>query len=145
MDTSWYFEKFGRSIGPISMYELECAGGEHRLTDCSYIHNKNLITHTNDWSITCKNGKIVEISVANNNYYENIVHTLICLDGPQSGDVRLYQFIYRPNYSNGRVEVYLLGKWGTVTTPWTQENAEVVCRQLYGYNSHAGKHFCVYM
>ena len=66
VDTSWYFEKFGRGIGPISMYQLECTGGEHRLTDCSYIHNKNLITHTNDWSITCKNGKIVEISVASN-------------------------------------------------------------------------------
>ena len=52
------------------------------------------------------------------------------LDGFESGDVRLSSTSYY-----GQVEVFLSGRWQPVSDSdmsWTQENADVVCREL-GY------------
>ena len=58
------------------------------------------------------------------------------LDGPSSGEVRLYYSYYPPylNYYYGLVEVYLSEEWGTVANDgsWTLGDGEVICRQL-GY------------
>lgn len=51
--------------------------------------------------------------------------------GPESGDVRLSS----DSYYRGEVNVFLSRKWIPVAasdTSWTQENAQVVCREL-GY------------
>ena len=63
------------------------------------------------------------------------------LDGPHSGDVRLFYSYYIPDNYYGRVEVFLSEAWGTViANSWTQENGEVVCRQLgYNYTSKIAK------
>ena len=53
------------------------------------------------------------------------------LDGPVSGEVRLYFDRYSISYSErGRVEVYISEEWGTVSGTWTLQNAEIVCSQL---------------
>ena len=61
--------------------------------------------------------------------------TLI-LDGPSSGEVRLYYYYYQHylNFYYGLVEVYLSEEWGTVAIDgsWTLEDGVVICRQL-GY------------
>ena len=56
------------------------------------------------------------------------------IDGPSSGEVRLYYSYYCPIYYYGLVEVYLSEEWGTVANDgsWTLEDGEVICRQL-GY------------
>ena len=54
----------------------------------------------------------------------------MCVDGPKSGQVRLYRTDYLPSDYLGLVEVYISDEWGTVTGSWTPQNAEVVCSQL---------------
>ena len=57
---------------------------------------------------------------------------LIFIDGPVSGEVRLYYRYSSPSYYHGLVEVYntMSEEWGTVAGSWTLQNADVVCSQL---------------
>ena len=60
------------------------------------------------------------------------VADLNIIDGPSTGEVRLYYSYYYPFYHRGRVEVYLGEEWGIVANDgsWTIEDGEVVCREL---------------
>lgn len=56
------------------------------------------------------------------------------LDGPTSGEVRLYHSYSYPylNFYRGLVEVYLSEKWGTVANDisWDYLDGRVICREL---------------
>ena len=70
---------------------------------------------------------------------------VIILDGPNSGDVRLFYANYNTNYYYGIVEVYLSDDWGTVANDgsWSIEDGQVVCRQL-GFDIQS-KLYSIYM
>ena len=68
-----------------------------------------------------------------------IIATVTCnLTGQQSGDLQLVLNDGSTNAGNGRLEVFLNGRWGTVCEDdFGQEDGDVACRQL-GYEGAIG-------
>uniref|UniRef100_A0A1X7U1B7 Deleted in malignant brain tumors 1 protein n=1 Tax=Amphimedon queenslandica TaxID=400682 RepID=A0A1X7U1B7_AMPQE len=99
------FAAFGVGSGPIYLDDVQCIGNETGLLNCTYNPNHNCI-HYEDAAVRCAAAECNET------------------------DVRL---VGGSNYTEGRVEVCLGGRWGTVCDDfWGVTDARVVCRQL-GY------------
>ena len=97
---------FGVGSGRINMDDVQCIGNETGLVNCVYNPNHNCI-HFEDASVRCAAAECNET------------------------DVRL---VGGTNETEGRVEVCLGGRWGTVCDDfWGVSEAHVVCRQL-GYD-----------
>ena len=98
---------FGQGTEGIVMDELGCYGNESRLIDCLFTFDHNCL-HWEDAGMICKNA--------------------LC----RETEVRLANGL---THDEGRVEVCLNGKWGTVCDDnWSTEDATVVCWQL-GYQA----------
>ncbi|XP_024126024.1 lysyl oxidase homolog 3B isoform X3 [Oryzias melastigma] len=106
--------RMGQGIGPIHMNEVKCVGHERSIWTCPY---KNITAedcqHTEDAAVRC------------NVPYMGLENSIRIVGG-------------RSSYE-GRVEVQVGSKWGTVcSSGWTTKEAMVVCRQLgLGYSMHA--------
>uniref|UniRef100_A0A8C4NW00 Lysyl oxidase homolog n=1 Tax=Dicentrarchus labrax TaxID=13489 RepID=A0A8C4NW00_DICLA len=106
--------RMGQGMGPIYMNEVKCLGQEKSIWNCPF---KNITSedcqHMEDAAVRC--------SVP----YMGLESLIRIVGG-------------RSNYE-GRVEVQVGSKWGTVcSTGWTTKEAMVVCRQLgLGYSMHA--------
>uniref|UniRef100_A0A3Q1G3B6 Lysyl oxidase homolog n=1 Tax=Acanthochromis polyacanthus TaxID=80966 RepID=A0A3Q1G3B6_9TELE len=106
--------RLGQGMGPIYMNEVKCVGQERSIWNCPF---KNITSedchHMEDAAVRC------------NIPYMGLENTIRIVGG-------------RSSYE-GRVEVQVGSKWGTVcSTGWTTKEAMVVCRQLgLGYSMHA--------
>jgi len=106
--------RMGQGMGPIYMNEVKCLGTEKSIWNCPF---KNITSedcqHTEDAAVRC------------NIPYMGLENSIRIVGG-------------RSTYE-GRVEVQVGSKWGTVcSTGWTTKEAMVVCRQLgLGYSMHA--------
>ncbi|XP_030247492.1 lysyl oxidase homolog 3B isoform X2 [Sparus aurata] len=106
--------RMGQGMGPIYMNEVKCAGQERSIWNCPF---KNITSedcqHVEDAAVRC------------NVPYMGFENSIRIVGG-------------RSTYE-GRVEVQVGSKWGTVcSTGWTTREAMVVCRQLgLGYSMHA--------
>ncbi|XP_027030204.2 neurotrypsin isoform X4 [Tachysurus fulvidraco] len=109
-------ERFGVPLGPILLDDVSCTGKEPTLTHCARKEwLRHDCKHTEDVAVVCSS--------------QRVGHGV-----PTSVPVRL---VGGENESEGRVEILLAGQWGTICDDgWTDEDAEVVCRQL-GYSGEA--------
>ena len=99
------FAAFGAGSGRINMDDVQCTGTEASLVNCTYNPDHNC-AHFEDASVRCSEAECNETSV---------------------------RLVGGTNFTEGRVEVCVGGRWGTVCDDsWGNEDARVVCRQL-GY------------
>lgn len=99
---------FGEGTGPIFMEGVTCTGLESNIVTCSFrgFDHHTTCTHRQDAGVVCD---------------------------PLSIPVRLTGSGQFP--SEGRVELFVRGEWGTVcNNGWDSQDADVVCRQL-GFNT----------
>ena len=65
---------------------------------------------------------------------------IIYTDGQESGDIRL---VDGSNPTEGRVEVFISGRWGTVCDDgWDDNGVSVLCRQL-GFSASGELLYCI--
>uniref|UniRef100_A0A8B9EI26 Neurotrypsin n=1 Tax=Anser cygnoides TaxID=8845 RepID=A0A8B9EI26_ANSCY len=102
---------YGQGSGPILLDEVECSGNELSLDQCKKSDwGQQNCDHIEDAGVSC--------------------------DPFTEGTVRLAG---GHSSSEGRVEVYYNGDWGTVCDDgWTDLGAQVVCRQLGDYTAGQG-------
>ena len=104
---------FGKGTGPIHMDNVNCYSNEQTLLSCGYDPNASEDSHNEDAGVVC--------------YKEPESPTCT------SGAVRLVNS--GSNDHQGRVEVCVLGVWGSVSdNKWWMIDGNVVCKQLgYAY------------
>ncbi|NWI88946.1 NETR protein, partial [Pitta sordida] len=102
---------FGQGSGPILLDEVQCSGNELSLDQCKKSDwGQQNCDHIEDAGVSCDPFTGTDLQL--------FAKGTVRLAGGRSP-------------SEGRVEVYYNGDWGTVCDDgWTDRGAQVVCRQL---------------
>nr|XP_012304621.1 scavenger receptor cysteine-rich domain-containing group B protein [Aotus nancymaae] len=116
---------FGYGRGPVLLDNVGCAGTEARLSDCFHLgwgqHNCG---HHEDAGALCSGPEELGLQVQQDGSETTRVPT----PRPRDGHLRLVNGAHR---CEGRVELYLGQRWGTVCDDaWDLRAAGVLCRQL---------------
>ncbi|NXU54607.1 NETR protein, partial [Turnix velox] len=119
---SW--AQYGQGSGPILLDEVECSGNELSLDQCKKSEwGQQNCDHIEDAGVSCNPFTGTDLSDGVSLWSTDLSSPTLA-----EGTVRLAGG-HSP--TEGRVEVYYSGDWGTVCDDgWTDLNAQVVCRQL---------------
>ncbi|NWU41512.1 NETR protein, partial [Hylia prasina] len=117
---------YGQGSGPILLDEVQCSGNELSLDQCKKSDwGQQNCDHIEDAGVSCDPFTGTDVQLCQSDVVSHTLHYLAC---SAEGTVRLAG---GRSPSEGRVEVYYNGDWGTVCDDgWTDLGAQVVCRQL---------------
>ncbi|XP_019849591.1 PREDICTED: deleted in malignant brain tumors 1 protein-like [Amphimedon queenslandica] len=103
--------EYGQGTGPVFLGYMSCTGSENSLLECD------------------RNPFVVANSQCSNHYYDI---GLKCEPLCEDGSIRLQE----GTSSTGRVELCIIGTWGTICSDfWDNNDASVICSQL-GYSPY---------
>ncbi|NXT52930.1 NETR protein, partial [Pluvianellus socialis] len=113
---------YGQGSGPILLDEVECSGNELSLDQCKKSDwGQQNCDHIEDAGVSCDPFTGTDLQLYASRMWSVVLPYF-------KGTVRLAG---GRSPSEGRVEVYYNGDWGTVCDDgWTDLGAQVVCRQL---------------
>ncbi|NXM87377.1 NETR protein, partial [Oenanthe oenanthe] len=119
---------YGQGSGPILLDEVQCSGNELSLDQCKKSDwGQQNCDHIEDAGVSCD--PFTDLAVVHRLFLSSPAGCCpFLLPSLAEGTVRLAG---GRSPSEGRVEVYYNGDWGTVCDDgWTDLGAQVVCRQL---------------